>query len=192
MILRARIRWRVGNGTQVRVKLDTWLPIPRIFKPISSHESMPELVVDLIDGGIGQWRSDVVPNCFGNEEARCILSMPLSKFGCDDKLIWHHTKSGVYTVKSGYYIAQELSRNGELGKKWRGESSAGQGRNTIWSSIWKLDVPGKLQHLIWRSCKNILAVKVNLQHRGIRHPTICPICGGAEETEPHIWNTYSA
>lgn len=158
--------------------------------------------MDLNDSSLGQWCSDIVTTCFSSEEARCMLSMPLSKFGCGNKLIWHHTKGGVYSVKTGYYIAQDLSRNGELGCKGRGESSAGQGRSKVWSTIWKLDVPYKLRHFIWRSRKNILMVKLNLQRRGIGLPTTCPTCGVAEETQCHmffhcpfpgilVWDPYS-
>lgn len=94
--------------------MDPWLPIPRTFKPISSHERMLERVVDLIDASTGQWRSGLITKCFEGMEAHTILSIPVSKFGCAYKLIWHYTTSGVYSVKSGYYIAQELNWNGEL------------------------------------------------------------------------------
>lgn len=102
----------------------------RTFKPISKYENMLERMVDLIDSSLDQWR-DNLTTCFSSEEARCILSMLLSKFGCGSKLIWHHTKGGVYSVKTGYYIAQDLSSNGELGRKGRGKSSAGQGRSKV-------------------------------------------------------------
>ncbi|KAB2625356.1 ribonuclease H protein [Pyrus ussuriensis x Pyrus communis] len=78
---------------------------------------MSERVVDLIDSSLGQWRNDIMTTCFSSEEARCILSMTLSKFGWRNKLIWHYTKGGVYSVKTGYYIAQDRNRNGELGRK---------------------------------------------------------------------------
>lgn len=38
-------------------------------------------------------------------------------------LIWHFTKPGDYTVKSGYELAVNLQRNGEIGGKGEGESS---------------------------------------------------------------------
>lgn len=68
-------------------------------------------------------KNDFIDRCFNIEEARIIKSIPLSKFGCIDQLFWHYTKSGVYTVKSSYLIAQDLNRNGELGCKGVGESS---------------------------------------------------------------------
>lgn len=78
-----------------------------------------------MDESGGLWNKDLI------EEAHIILSMPLSRSGCTNKLIWHYTKNGLYTVKSGYLIAQDLSQNGEIGRKGVGESSDGQEKNEV-------------------------------------------------------------
>lgn len=62
-------------------------------------------------------------NCFDEQEAKIILGMPLSQFGCPDWLIWHYTRNGAYSMKSGYMVAQEMNQNGELGCKRVGQSS---------------------------------------------------------------------
>lgn len=76
------------------------MPTPRTFLPISRHEEMSGRVEDLI-APEGMWEKDVIERCFAAEEACIILGMPLSKFGCVDKLIWHYIINGVYKVKSG-------------------------------------------------------------------------------------------
>lgn len=113
--------------------------------PLPQHEEMREKVMYLIDSHNGEWYSDIIGRCFVSDEARIILGMPLTKFGCPDKLVWHLTKNGMHSVKSGYWIAQELNRNGELGRKGVRESSARQNKDKVWSSIWRLEVPHELR-----------------------------------------------
>lgn len=106
--LKASIQWCVGDGRNIQVQYHPWLPVPWTFKTLSRHEDLPERVADLIDSHIGAWNSEIIGRCFESGEARIILGIPLSKFGCPDKLVWHHIRNGMYFVKSRYWIAQEL------------------------------------------------------------------------------------
>lgn len=49
-LLKAGVRWRIGNGCRVRLFNDPWLPRPFSFKPTTSHsEANSNLrVVDLM------------------------------------------------------------------------------------------------------------------------------------------------
>ncbi|CAL2255004.1 unnamed protein product [Prunus armeniaca] len=85
------------------------------------------------------------------EEADSILAMALSRFGCSDCLMWHFTKDGLYTVKSG---------------RGDGGTSVDRGGRRLWKSIWELNIVGKIRHFIWRCCQNYLAVQCNLRQRG--------------------------
>ncbi|KAM1487097.1 hypothetical protein ACFX2I_001208 [Malus domestica] len=49
------------------------------------------------------------------------MAPSLSKSGCPDKRIWHYTKDGLYSVRSGYYVAMEMMQNGEFGRKGEGD-----------------------------------------------------------------------
>lgn len=53
----------------------------------------------------GYWKKDVVERCFNNEEAQVILRLPISRFWCLNRLIWHYTRNGMYSIKSGYKVA---------------------------------------------------------------------------------------
>ncbi|XP_050141084.1 uncharacterized protein LOC126617057 [Malus sylvestris] len=147
---------------------------------------MPLVVGDLVGVG-GLWVKNMVERCFNEEEARIILSMSISKFGCPDQIMWHYTRNGMYSVKSGYKVAQDMNSNGELGRKGVGQSSGDHVKDLIWGAIWQLKVPPKLSHFIGKGCKNILAVRSNLQRRGIQLEIVCPHCGDDMETQVHLF-----
>ena len=105
---------------------------------------------------------------FDAEEAAHISSIPVSKLGAPDVLIWHYDNKGVYTVMSGY----KLLCNNE-------KASEGSSRRVFdgcWSKIWRIKVPTKIQIFLWRIMHDILPVKVNLANRRIPINHICTIC----------------
>lgn len=108
------IQWRVEDGRNVRILSDPWLPTPRTFKPLSRHIDMPSMVSNIVTPN-AKWDKPTIEMCFCPEEAGIILGMPFSQHGCPDRLIWHYTRNGMYSVQSGYLVAQEMNRNGELG-----------------------------------------------------------------------------
>ncbi|XP_048447588.1 uncharacterized protein LOC125480616 [Pyrus x bretschneideri] len=104
--------------------------------------------------------------------------MPLSHFGCSDRLNWHYTQDGIYSVKSGYLVAQEMNMNGELGR--RGQSSCDATKDTIWG------FPLSYAILSGRGV-NVLVVQNILRRRGIRLETYCPLCEDEDETQVHLF-----
>ncbi|CAB4269275.1 unnamed protein product [Prunus armeniaca] len=153
-ILEASMRWRIGSGQQVRICLDKWVPKPSTFKIYSRHPDMPILVQGLIEDQTKMWNRDLILCCFNSVEAQTILSLPLSRWGCDDKLVWHFTAHGGYSVRTGYELALNLPKNGELGGKAEGECSHGNDQKNFWNSIWRLQVPPiNFEHLFGGAVK---------------------------------------
>ncbi|CAB4310240.1 unnamed protein product [Prunus armeniaca] len=186
-ILEAGLRWRIGNGENVCIQQDRWLPTPSPSMVHSQHPDMPLMVHELIDQNMRCWDMDLVNRCFNPNEAKCISTIPISRWGCPDKKVWHYTSHGGYTVRSGYAVALTLRRNGELGRKAEGESSQGDKQRRIWKSIWGLQVPPKIRTFLWKCCRNVLAVKENLLHWGIDVETTCALCGQEGESQVHVF-----
>ncbi|CAL2239591.1 unnamed protein product [Prunus armeniaca] len=186
-ILEAGMRWRIGNGHQVRTCIDKWVPSPSSFKIYSRHPEIPILVQGLIDDQTKMWNRDLILRCFNSAEAQTILSLPLSRWGCDDRLVWHFTTHGGYSVHTGYEFALTLWKSGELGGKVEGECSYGNDRKKFWKSIWRLQVPPKIRAFVWRSCQNALAVKGNLRRRSVDVDNTCVLCGCEGESQVHIF-----
>ncbi|KAM2615219.1 hypothetical protein TB2_029752 [Malus domestica] len=145
------------------------------------------MVCDLIDPASNSWKANSIFAGFHREDAVTILSIPLSHFGCEDRLMWHHSVNGIYSVKSGYGIAMELMENGAFGKKGRGAPSEQLQINKVWSRIWRLQVPNKIKLFIWRCCNNAVAVRRNLQRRHMRVDNVCGVCNAVDESENHLF-----
>ncbi|KAM1952090.1 hypothetical protein ACFX15_006626 [Malus domestica] len=75
---------------------------------------------DIIDSSSNSWRADVISDGFNRDDVLPILSIPLSQSSLGDRLVWHHTTNGVYSVKTRYGLAVKLMEDGALRRKGRG------------------------------------------------------------------------
>lgn len=64
---------------------------------------------------------------FQEEDASLIMNTLLPVSDVVDKLVWHYTDLGDYTVGSGYETGMMLKRNGLLGR-WGGGEGDSSGR----------------------------------------------------------------
>lgn len=89
-------RWRIENGERVKILKDIWILRSLGFKLIQPARNVNEdtKVRELIDIDLGEWNKELIFDSFAADEAKKILSIPLSHPPIDDKLIWHHEKSG--------------------------------------------------------------------------------------------------
>ncbi|KAK7826948.1 hypothetical protein CFP56_031606 [Quercus suber] len=97
------------------------------------------LVAELIDSGSGCWKSREIDECLVPFDAQRIKAIPLCITPQLDLFYWALEKNGAYSVKSGYRALCEEARNEEASGSSSGLSAG------FWSSIWKLNVPGKVK-----------------------------------------------
>ncbi|KAM2783884.1 hypothetical protein COP1_013323 [Malus domestica] len=186
-VLDKGIRWRVGDGNCINIREDPWFPKPSTFKARVSEGLQAIMVRDLIDPGSREWKTDMVKGGFLEEDVTSILSIPLSRYGMSDRLIWHHSRNGEYTVRTGYGVALGLMENGDMGKKGRGMPSSAPSLSHVWNKIWNLEVPNKMKFFVWKCCNNALAVRRNLKRRNLRVGNFCEGCMQPDETENHLF-----
>ncbi|KAM1958038.1 hypothetical protein ACFX15_003481 [Malus domestica] len=142
---------------------DPWFPRPSTFK-VKPFESLhATMVCELIDSETSSWNRDQILESFHQDDVRPILSIPLSKTGCRDRMVWHHNANGVYSVRSGYGVAMNLMENGAMGKKGRGSASDKPKNCYAWNLIWKL------------------------KRRHMRVDNVCGVCGTMDESETHLF-----
>ncbi|KAL5741976.1 hypothetical protein ACOSP7_028708 [Xanthoceras sorbifolium] len=177
-VLKLGTRWRVGNGSNILVYEDPWIPRPSLFK-VFSPRVFPAgaSVAGLLSVG-GVWNEELVRCSFLPEEAEIILSIQLSSVSCQDSLLWHYDKRGEFTVRSAYKLAAEA-----FGKNI-GSSSAGP--DPWWKALWSLHIPSKVKFFGWKVCKNILPTRGCLKSRKVLELDACPLCGACSESIDHI------
>ncbi|CAN1180982.1 hypothetical protein LINPERHAP2_LOCUS35083 [Linum perenne] len=56
-----------------------------------------------------------------------------------------------------------------------------------WMRIWRMNLPPKMKHVLWRAMREVLPTKEVLQHRGVAVPWSCGVCGGNPENTWHLF-----
>jgi hypothetical protein len=146
-------KWRVGNGANISICKDRWLPDQGNYKIPYPIEALPEeaVVADLIDVDRGMWKVELIQRCFSPGDGFHILKYPLIPSLPTDTLIWWGTPNGKFSVKSAYHTA--FSR---LQRCLGARSFDVVHMNQFWKSIWALNLPRKIINFVWRLCSNIL------------------------------------
>lgn len=151
------LRWRVGNGRDIRIR-NKWLPTPSTYKvvsPVRIFDSSARVLMTEDEFG---WNVDLVERIFLSFEAQTILGIPVNRFRTRDKLIWHETTTGQFTVRSTYHLAMSHRHGSDV-------ASSSSGVSHIWKHVWDLSVPPRVKTFLWRVCHNILPTLDNLQKR---------------------------
>lgn len=83
------IRWKIGDGSSIKVWVDPWLRDPINFRVLTPmmHELSNILVNDLFTPGCIEWDVELVEELFNERDRVAILSIPLNPLGCVDKEI---------------------------------------------------------------------------------------------------------
>jgi hypothetical protein len=126
--------WKIGSGTKVNIWEDNWIPHQnghKVLTPKANHRQV--LVSDLIthDPNLG-WNTSLINNIFLPFERDLIQQLPLTQEPIEDQIMWPHTNTGLYTVRSGYNMI----------KQWHDNSNGGTANpnphNLIWKRLWTL------------------------------------------------------
>ena len=98
-----------------------------------------------------------------------------------DKEGWHFTNNGKFTVKSGYQVERIYP------DRERSPVLLGPTVDVLKAYCWKLRCPPKIKHFLWQLVSGCVAVKKNLQARGIQGDICCARCGADEESINHVF-----
>ncbi|XP_033132135.1 uncharacterized protein LOC103836135 [Brassica rapa] len=151
-LLLLSIRPKIHSGYEVKVWEDPWIPTT------PARSAMP-----------------VAQNYVNLDDIPLIRGLAISSTHCRDTFSSNYTRNGQYTVKSGYWVAQNLLKTEE--EKEVLEPSI----TKLQAFAWKLKAPKKICHLIWQLLTGHVAVTRNLVRRNMRCDNYCPRCGELEE-----------
>ena len=116
-MVREGIKRRVGNGRNIQIWGDKWLPSALTHRVASLRLFLHSdtLVGELIDHENVRWKPDVLVALFLPYEVDIIQSIPLSSCFSEDKLVWTESPNGKFSVHSAYVVATRLSSNPNSG-----------------------------------------------------------------------------
>ncbi|XP_010480531.1 PREDICTED: uncharacterized protein LOC104759285 [Camelina sativa] len=170
----------IGDGKDTFVWLDKWIQDqhPRAPYRAQIFFDVGMKVAQLKDQHTGVWHVDMVKDIFPPLDAKMILKMKCTASHSDCS-IWSYTKSGAYSVKSGYWLAQSLLSRYETPSEELKQS------NLRKESLWKLRTVPKIKTFLWRMLSGALAIAGRLASQGLTVDLRCMVCGASPETIAH-------
>uniref|UniRef100_A0A803P1A9 Uncharacterized protein n=1 Tax=Cannabis sativa TaxID=3483 RepID=A0A803P1A9_CANSA len=163
------LRRKIGNGQSVRCATNPWLLGNTTFTPYH-YGGDPLFTVAHYITNDRQWDLRIQEDHFGNIDIERILSILLAPTPREDTLIWHHSDTGNYTVKSGYHLAASLES--------MEADSPSSSNHQWWNRFWSLKLPKKVKIFAWRFINDDLPTAANLMHRKISTSSACSLCLG--------------
>ena len=134
-------------------------------------------VAELLCRELGEWNCDKVNQALWQVDMDVLASVPIGLFNRADTLVWHHDRSGVYSVRSGYRVAMTARR--------ATSSSSASGDSHWWKLLWHLHLPSKMKIFTWRAFNECLPTLKGLSRRGVGSNLVCLRCREGEENGTH-------
>ncbi|XP_060974267.1 uncharacterized protein LOC133039395 [Cannabis sativa] len=102
-LLQQGIRWCVGDGRQIRINEDPWIPRSYPFTIRCKVLIPPETTIDTLLLPNGSWKENEIKRGFHQDDIPWVLGItPL--VNNSDWITWSMTPNGIYSVASGYKL----------------------------------------------------------------------------------------
>jgi hypothetical protein len=109
-LLKKGIIWRVGDGINIRIWEDKWLPRDQARRPFTPRgHNLLTYVSEMVDPITGTWDEVLLREIFWDEDVECILGIPVHE-GMDDLVAWHFNTDGQFSVRSAYKVFMDDRR----------------------------------------------------------------------------------
>ncbi|KAK7244355.1 hypothetical protein RIF29_39176 [Crotalaria pallida] len=170
-------RWVVGNGSNINVWTDSWLPHDhKLMDLVPSYDPAVEgLRVSNLTTPSGQWDWSLLNSILPShivDSLKAILP-PASSLG-QDRRVWYGHRLGLFSISSSYSL---ISNHGD---------SFG---DEPWSKIWKLSNAERVRVFVWQVAHGRLMMNERKARWGIGSPC-CFRCPGVSESILHILRDY--
>ena len=176
-----RIKKEDQKRYETKVWEEPWLPTYPARPPFCCDNSRDDhlRVHHLIDTETNTWNSEMLSTFVAAADIPRVKSIRVSRTGRRDCYRTDLTKSGTYTVKSGYTVAHDL-RTQTLHPLMSEPSTTDLKKATR-----KIKGLRKLKHFIWQAISGYVATAQNLRDRHCAQESTCVRCGADSETINH-------
>ena len=178
------LRKTIDTGRDTRVWSESWVPdsVARPSRP-ADHiiYRLPQLLVQsFIRNDIKEWDIQLLRELFHPDDIPLILELKPSRSLASDWYVWNHTKSGVYSVKTGY----DLLRSTKLSLTH--EEILELSITSLQSHVWKLKALSKMEHFLWQAILGCVAMTERHNYRHMVTDRSFPRCVGPVESINHL------
>ena len=183
-LLKSGIQKTIGSGLNTCVWTEPWIPdthaCPSRPSDRVTYRHPKHLVHSFIRRDTRDWDTNLLLEFFHPEDIPLILKLRPSNTWSMDGYAWNYTKSGVYTVKSGYNRLQ-LTKVSDTEAHIVQPSITG-----LQSHVWSIPAPGKMRHYMWQTLTGCIVTTERLAYRRLGTNRSCPRYGDSEETINHL------
>jgi hypothetical protein len=182
------IIWRVGNGDDINMWVDPWIPRGTTRRPITPRRNtILTRVSELIDPQTGNWDGELVRDIFWEDDVQHILAIPI-KHGREDTIAWHYDPRGMFSVKFAYHVLEDKREQNQHRQTGSSSSSPDHQTDFDWLHLWRIPYAPKVKQFLWRLAHNSLPLRLNIDHRGVEDvDTRCPVCWRLNEDGGHCF-----
>lgn len=189
-LIKQGARVTIGNGKETNLWQEQWLSrkparhavcmrreVNASVRGISSDMKVCELMIQ----GTREWDIQRIQELFPEEESRLIQKVRVMSSESEDNYCWDYTKTGHYTVKSGYWVQQNVIQ-GDQSEVLVNQPSL----DCLYQAIWQVKTSPKIQHFLWKCLSNILPVAETMKKRHIDKEDECHRCSTGSESINHM------
>lgn len=126
-MVRLGVRWRIGDGRNVDIWRDKWIPIENCHIPFTPNlRGMTDTSIASLIDHESMCKEYLVNLVFWEEDSLSILQIPLNGLSSCDVQVWSFTNHGFYFVKTTYYLMRRMksqqisSRHGQCSSSVQG------------------------------------------------------------------------
>uniref|UniRef100_A0A1J3D6G7 Reverse transcriptase domain-containing protein n=1 Tax=Noccaea caerulescens TaxID=107243 RepID=A0A1J3D6G7_NOCCA len=189
-LIRKGSRRTIGNGDEVLIWEDQWLdrkpsrPIraanwaPNQVRPVINSISK---VGDLLCNNGREWNDDLLSSIFREEDRLLLEEIRPGGLNSEDSYSWDYTRTGHYSVKSGYWVYLNVP---DFKDKPREVSQPSL--DHLFQLAWKTDTSPKIHHFLWKCLSNCISVAATLKQRHIAKDGRCNRCHEGDESVNHM------
>ncbi|KAG7572675.1 Reverse transcriptase zinc-binding domain [Arabidopsis suecica] len=168
---------KVGNGASLFVWIDPWIDDVGYRAPMRKNLffDVALRVSSLLNPRTGFWDKDFLNDLFFPEDIIRIKAVK-PVMAQEDFYIWQYNKSGDFTVKSAYWLADQ-----EKSLILRNAANVQPSTLELKKLVWTLHTDPKIKIFLWKVLSGVLPVAENLNGRGMSVDVTCQIRDDVEE-----------
>lgn len=169
---------RIGDDSTTRIWNENWIPRNATMRPIACLSANPPAMVSaLIDSTSATWNRVVLDQLFVAADTNAILSILLCTRCVDDFWAWSFEQNGIFTVRSAYHMLVDTKRRREDWLEGNAGSSDYETEAKAWTSLWSVQVPGKIRNFLWRLAKHSIPTEDVRHTRNMADVDNCQMSG---------------